>query len=99
MAKRNQYNDKLINTLDDLLQKDLGKTKSDALALYYAYSKHQWKNQLSTLKIPDASNVLGISCDRVRRARRTLLDLSLITLKTQPDDEGVVRHYVRVKEL
>src|SRR6056297_3315197 len=99
MANRKYYNDKLISVLNDLMSEELGKTKSDAFALYYAYSKYQWKNQLSTLKIPDAARVLGISCDRVRRARRTLLNLSLITLKTQPDDEGVVRHYVRVKEL
>lgn len=96
MDKNEQHN-RLLKVFDRLLDdEEIGKCKSDAIALYYAYSKHQWKDQLSVLKIPEAANLLGISPDRIRKARKVLLRLSLISLHTIPDDKGIVRHYVQV---
>lgn len=96
MTKKDQHA-RLLQVFDKLLDdEEIGKSKSDAIALYYAYARHIWKDQLSVLKIPEAAELLGISPDRIRKARKVLLRLSLISLRTMPDDEGVVRHYVQV---
>lgn len=95
-AKRREENH-LISTFDKLLYDEkIGKNKSDALALYYAYARHKQKNDLSLLSVHNAAKLLNVSPNRVRKARRILLDLNLISPQSQQDEHGVVRHFVKL---
>lgn len=75
-----------------------GKYKSDAIALYYAYVKHIWKDNLSLLQVPRAAEYLNVSPDRIRFARKILFELDLIETKTMQYNDGTVRHFILLKK-
>lgn len=97
MAEEERHT-RLLKTIDGLLlNDDIGKYKSDAIALYYAYSHSaDEQSNLSPLKVPGAAELLEVSTNRIRTARKILLRLNLITPFSKQDENGVMQHFVKV---
>lgn len=98
-TKEREHNkhEHVLSIFDQLLYDEkIGKNKSDALALYYAYACHIQKDSLSLLSVHNAAHLLNVSPNRVRKARKILTDLKLISSHSEQDEQGVVRHYVKL---
>lgn len=97
MTKPKNENKKLDHVMEIIQNQSEDKNKTDAMALYYAYSKHVWEGNLSKLHIADAAKYLSISADRVRKARRILIELNIVVPRTINNEEGIF-HLVELKE-
>lgn len=98
-TKEQEFNKQkhVLSIFDKLLYDEkIGKNKNDALALYYAYACHTQKDRLSLLSVHDAAHLLGASPNRIRKARRILKELDLISSHSEQDEHGVVRHFVKL---
>lgn len=88
-------NKKLDSIMESIQQSTDDKSKTDAMALYYAYIKHPFESDLCRLTIFDAAEYLSISADRVRKARKLLIDLGIIEPRTVRNEGGIF-HLVKL---
>ena len=99
MKNMNLTTMEIIDTLERILTENNVKNKSDAMALYFAYTKHIWKGNLCLLQVPRAAEYLSMSENRIRKARQILTELGVISTNSCQDDDGVVRHFVELHPL
>ncbi len=90
MRKNEVYN-KIKEILTD---ENFKKEKSDAMALYLLYYLNS-KNNLSWIKVPDASEDLQISVHRIRKAKQKLHENGFIDFHSERNPKyNVVEHFV-----
>jgi len=91
-------NKKSLDNVMEIIQNNTDtKNKPDAMALYYAYLQHPWDDKFYRLPIGEAAEYLNISADRVRKARKILIDLEIIVPRTFNDEQGIY-HLIELKK-
>lgn len=86
----------LLNILDS---EEIGKEKTDAVALlllYYKSSMTRSKEKISNIKVDEAAEKLSISARRVRKAKKTLMDFGKIQSVSKRNPLGCVEHYIKI---
>ena len=89
---------KVMHKLNEILEDpEIGKEKSDAIALLLLYYKHSSKKgtmQLTPVKVDDASELLDISIHRIRKAKKTLMNKGYIENYSAQGASGFIEHFL-----